>query len=100
MAAIAQTGLPAGEQAIALAVKLDSRGPVLFRQKRYGFNNDFLAYFPLRGSSEGLLFVNHEYPDPFFLHARALYGRFAFDYCEPFADYQPSPHNTFMTRLL
>jgi uncharacterized protein len=35
---------------------------------RYGFNNDFLAYFPLRGSREGLLFVNHEYPDPFFLH--------------------------------
>jgi uncharacterized protein len=38
------------------------------RSLRYGFNNDFLAYFPLRGSSEGLLFVNHEYPDPFFLH--------------------------------
>ena len=35
---------------------------------RYGFNNDFLAYFPLKGSDEGLLFVNHEYPDPFFLH--------------------------------
>ena len=35
---------------------------------RYGFNNDFLAYFPLRGSREGLIFVNHEYPDPFFLH--------------------------------
>jgi uncharacterized protein len=35
---------------------------------RYGFNNDFLAYFPLDGSREGLLFVNHEYPDPFFLH--------------------------------
>jgi secreted PhoX family phosphatase len=35
---------------------------------RYGFNNDFLAYFPLRGGREGLLFVNHEYPDPFFLH--------------------------------
>jgi uncharacterized protein len=35
---------------------------------RYGFNNDFLAYFPLKGSREGLLFVNHEYPDPFFLH--------------------------------
>ncbi|MET0512301.1 MAG: alkaline phosphatase PhoX, partial [Thermoleophilaceae bacterium] len=39
-------------------------GPAL----RYGFNNDFLAYFPLKGSREGLLFVNHEYPDPFFLH--------------------------------
>jgi secreted PhoX family phosphatase len=38
------------------------------RALRYGFNNDFLAYFPLRGSQEGLLFVNHEYPDPFFLH--------------------------------
>jgi secreted PhoX family phosphatase len=38
------------------------------KRLRYGFNNDFLAYFPLRGSSEGLLFVNHEYPDPFFLH--------------------------------
>jgi secreted PhoX family phosphatase len=38
------------------------------RALRYGFNNDFLAYFPLRGSREGLLFVNHEYPDPFFLH--------------------------------
>ncbi len=38
------------------------------RALRYGFNNDFLAYFPLRGSREGLLFINHEYPDPFFLH--------------------------------
>jgi uncharacterized protein len=38
------------------------------RALRYGFNNDFLAYFPLRGGREGLLFVNHEYPDPFFLH--------------------------------
>jgi uncharacterized protein len=34
----------------------------------YGFNNDFLAYFPLRGSSEGILFVNHEYPGPFYQH--------------------------------
>ena len=38
------------------------------RPLRYGFNNDFLAFFPLKGSREGLLFVNHEYPDPFFLH--------------------------------
>jgi uncharacterized protein len=38
------------------------------RAFRYGFNNDFLAFFPLKGRDEGLLFVNHEYPDPFFLH--------------------------------
>ncbi len=35
---------------------------------RYGYNNDYLAYFPLRGSEEGLLFVNHEYVDAFYLH--------------------------------
>lgn len=35
---------------------------------RYGFNCDFLAYFPLRGDDEGLIFVNHEYPSPFFQH--------------------------------
>jgi secreted PhoX family phosphatase len=35
---------------------------------RYGYNNDYLAYFPLRGSEEGLLFVNHEYVDAFFTH--------------------------------
>jgi secreted PhoX family phosphatase len=34
----------------------------------FGFNNDFLAYFPLRDCEEGILFVNHEYPDPFFQH--------------------------------
>ncbi|WP_205695583.1 PhoX family phosphatase [Conexibacter sp. SYSU D00693] len=44
----------------------DARG----RKLPFGFNNDFLAWFPLRGSREGLLFVNHEYPDPFFLHGR------------------------------
>jgi exopolysaccharide biosynthesis polyprenyl glycosylphosphotransferase len=33
---------------IALAIKLDSRGPVLFRQKRYGFNNDLIEVYKFR----------------------------------------------------
>jgi Undecaprenyl-phosphate glucose phosphotransferase len=32
----------------ALAVKLDSKGPVLFRQKRYGFNNELIEVFKFR----------------------------------------------------
>jgi Undecaprenyl-phosphate glucose phosphotransferase len=34
--------------AIAVAIKLDSRGPVLFRQKRYGFNNELIEVFKFR----------------------------------------------------
>ena len=33
---------------IALAIKFDSRGPVLFRQKRYGFNNDLIEVYKFR----------------------------------------------------
>ncbi|MDE2472612.1 MAG: sugar transferase, partial [Bradyrhizobium sp.] len=34
--------------AIALAIKLESRGPVLFKQKRYGFNNDLIEVYKFR----------------------------------------------------
>jgi len=34
--------------AVALAVKLDSRGPVLFRQRRHGFNNETITVFKFR----------------------------------------------------
>lgn len=33
---------------VALAVRLDSKGPVLFRQKRYGFNNELIEVFKFR----------------------------------------------------
>ena len=33
---------------VALAVKLESKGPVLFRQKRYGFNNELVEVFKFR----------------------------------------------------
>ena len=32
--------------------------------------------------------------------ARALYQRFGFDYCEPFAGYRDDPNSVFMTRTL
>ena len=34
--------------AVALAIRLESPGPVLFRQKRYGFNNELVEVFKFR----------------------------------------------------
>lgn len=33
---------------VALAVKLDSKGPVLFKQKRFGFNNELIEIYKFR----------------------------------------------------
>jgi len=33
---------------IAIAIKLESKGPALFRQKRYGFNNDLIEVYKFR----------------------------------------------------
>lgn len=41
----------------ALAIKLDSRGPVLFRQKRYGFNNEVINVLKFRS-------MYHDMADP------------------------------------
>jgi Undecaprenyl-phosphate glucose phosphotransferase len=42
---------------IALAIKLDSPGPVLFRQKRFGFNNERVDVFKFRS-------LYHDQADP------------------------------------
>jgi Undecaprenyl-phosphate glucose phosphotransferase len=34
--------------AVAIAIKNDSKGPVLFRQKRYGFNNELIEVYKFR----------------------------------------------------
>lgn len=34
--------------AVAVAVRLDSKGPALFRQKRYGFNNELIEVYKFR----------------------------------------------------
>ncbi len=33
---------------IAITIKLDSRGPIFFKQKRYGFNNDLIEIYKFR----------------------------------------------------
>ncbi|MDC7789450.1 undecaprenyl-phosphate glucose phosphotransferase [Rhodoplanes sp. TEM] len=43
--------------ATALAIKLDSRGPVFFRQRRLGFNNEVIEVFKFRS-------LYHEHSDP------------------------------------
>ncbi len=42
---------------IALCIKLDSRGPVLFKQKRYGFNNNLIEVLKFRS-------MYHDQSDP------------------------------------
>ena len=42
---------------IALAIKLDSSGPVLFRQKRFGFNNERIDVLKFRS-------LYHHWADP------------------------------------
>ena len=41
----------------AIAIKLDTKGPVFFRQKRYGFNNEVISIFKFRS-------MKHEMADP------------------------------------
>ena len=41
----------------AIAIKLDTKGPVFFRQKRYGFNNEVIEVFKFRS-------LKHEMADP------------------------------------
>ncbi len=33
---------------VAIAIKLDSKGPILFKQKRYGFNNELVEIYKFR----------------------------------------------------
>jgi Undecaprenyl-phosphate glucose phosphotransferase len=48
LAGLALIGLMPLMLLTALAIKLDSRGPVLFRQKRYGFNNELIEIYKFR----------------------------------------------------
>lgn len=62
---------PSGEDRLLLADGFDYdlvlrwRDPLNAKGEKFGFNNDFIAFSPF-GDSEGLMWVNHEYHDPFF----------------------------------
>jgi len=42
----------------------DAIGP----NKAFGFNNDYIAFLPAQDPKQGLLWVNHEYTNPLFIH--------------------------------
>ena len=42
----------------ALAIKLDSKGPILFKQKRYGFNNELIEVYKFRSMYSNLSDAN------------------------------------------
>ena len=44
--------------ATAIAIKLDSKGPVFFRQKRHGFNNEIIEVYKFRS-----MYTEHVRPD-------------------------------------
>ena len=48
IAALALVLLAPVMAAVAIAIRLDSRGPVLFKQKRYGFNNELIEVYKFR----------------------------------------------------
>lgn len=45
---------------VALAIKIDSRGPVLFKQKRYGYNNRLIQVYKFRSMHQHLSDANAE----------------------------------------
>lgn len=70
-------------------------------RKRSGIASRLLRHILAEARSMGFARLSLETGSAaFFLPARNLYEKFGFEYCEPFADYRPSPHNVFMTRRL
>jgi secreted PhoX family phosphatase len=70
-----QVEVPAGFRADVLIRYGDQFTDAAGKELTFGYNNDYLAFFPIEGSSdEGILFVNHEYPGPFFMNGYKATG--------------------------
>jgi putative acetyltransferase len=63
-----------------------------------GVGSELLAHVLKVAKSRGYSQVSLETgAEDYFTAARNLYEKFAFDYCDPFSDYQPDPNSRFMT---
>ena len=61
--------VPAGFQAHVLVSSGDAFADDQGNTFTYGYDCDWLSFFPLGGGAdEGLLFVSHKHPNPFYLH--------------------------------
>ena len=70
-------------------------------RQRSGIASTLLAHIIAEARASGFTRLSLETgTHEFFAPARKLYEKFGFQYCEPFGDYRPSPHNTFMSRSL
>jgi putative acetyltransferase len=70
-------------------------------RKRSGIASQLLRHILAETRTMGFIRLSLETgSSDFYQPARNLYEKFGFEYCEPFADYRPSPHNVFMTRQL
>ncbi|WP_425505441.1 GNAT family N-acetyltransferase [Sphingomonas lacunae] len=69
--------------------------------QRRGVGAAMLTHIVATARAEGLGQLSLETgSSPAFDAAHALYQRFGFSYCEPFADYRPDPFSRFMTLKL
>ncbi|MEU8466312.1 GNAT family N-acetyltransferase [Streptomyces sp. NPDC029003] len=70
-------------------------------RKRNGIGSFLLGHILTEATRMGFTRLSLETGTAeFFLPARKLYEKFGFTSCEPFADYLPDPHSTFMTKTL
>ena len=71
------------------------------RQRRRGFAAHLMQHILLEARRRGFRRLSLETGSAQgFAAARALYERFGFHYCEPFADYVLDPYSVFMSREL
>jgi putative acetyltransferase len=70
-------------------------------QRRNGFASALLDHLLRVARARGYRSLSLETGSfEFSAPARALYEKFGFEYCAPFADYEEDPHSVFMTKSL